>query len=142
MKHDIFKRYIEDLLITNIINIDDLIIDFDKYDFKVLKDIFINSDTINLTSYSLDLIFSYLFIQGYITETIIENEYKIPNKKIKSIFIKLLKGYYNTIFTVEPEKFSQLAKILNVVLEQTSDIEIKNIFEKQFNPTFTMLLKK
>ena len=87
------------------------------------------------------MIFSYFFITGYLTNTSTRNEYKLPNKELRYEFTEKIKDYYKTIFNIEPEKFSELTKILNVVFEQKNSLEIKEIFEKNFGPKFNELIK-
>lgn len=140
-KQQNFKKKIEDLVNNNNLVIDKLISDFSVDNFRKLKEITTNSGKIEISPAGLELIFSYFFITGYLTNTSTRNEYKLPNKELRYEFIEKIKDYYKTIFNIEPEKFSELTKILNVVFEQKNSLEIKEIFEKNFGPKFNELIK-
>ena len=140
-KQQNFKKKIEDLVNNNNLVIDKLISDFSVDNFRKLKEITTNSGKIEISPAGLELIFSYFFITGYLTNTSTRNEYKLPNKELRYEFTEKIKDYYKTIFNIEPEKFSELTKILNVVFEQKNSLEIKEIFEKNFGPKFNELIK-
>jgi hypothetical protein len=141
-KQQNFKKKIEDLVNAKNIKIDELAIDFSVDNFRTLKQITNSNGKIEINSAGFELIFSYLFITGYLTIANDKNtEFKLPNKEIKTELEKNLKNYYKTIFSIEPEKFSELTEILNVVFEQKNSLEIKEIFEKNFGPKFSELIK-
>ena len=141
-KQQNFKKKIEDLINAKNIKIDELAIDFSVDNFRTLKQITNSNGKIEINSAGFELIFSYLFITGYLTIANDKNtEFKLPNKEIKTELEKNLKNYYKTIFNIEPEKFSELTEILNVVFEQKNSLEIKEIFEKNFCPKFSELIK-
>ena len=141
-KQQNFKKKIEDLVNAKNIKIDELAIDFSVDNFRTLKQITNSNGKIEINSAGFELIFSYLFITGYLTIANDKNtEFKLPNKEIKTELEKNLKNYYKTIFNIEPEKFSELTEILNVVFEQKNSLEIKEIFEKNFGPKFSELIK-
>lgn len=141
-KQQNFKKKIEDLVNAKNIKIDELAIDFSVDNFRTLKQITNSNGKIEINFAGFELIFSYLFITGYLTIANDKNtEFKLPNKEIKTELEKNLKNYYKTIFNIEPEKFSELTEILNVVFEQKNSLEIKEIFEKNFGPKFSELIK-
>lgn len=141
-KQQNFKKKIEDLVNAKNIKIYELAIDFSVDNFRTFKQITNSNGKIEINSAGFELIFSYLFITGYLTIANDKNtEFKLPNKEIKTELEKNLKNYYKTIFNIEPEKFSELTEILNVVFEQKNSLEIKEIFEKNFGPKFSELIK-
>lgn len=141
-KQQNFKKKIEDLINTKNIKIDELAIDFSVDNFRTLKQITNANGKIEINTAGFELIFSYLFITGYLTIANDKNtEFKLPNKEIKTELEKKLKNYYKTIFNIEPEKFSELTEILDVVFEQKNSLEIKEIFFKNFGPKFSELIK-
>ena len=141
-KQQNFKKKIEDLINAKNIKIDELAIDFSIDNFRTLKQITNANGKIEINSAGFELIFSYLFITGYLTIANDRNtEFKLPNKEIKTELEKNLKNYYKTIFNIEPEKFSELTEILNIVFEQKNSLEIKEVFEKNFGPKFSELIK-
>ncbi len=52
-------------------------------------------DQISIKQNGIDLLFSYLFITGYLTNTPTTNKYSLPNKEIKVEFETKLKDYYD-----------------------------------------------
>ena len=82
LKHPDFRSKIEDLVKGSSIVISKLTSDFSLANFQTLKKITLNSSIQEISPNGIDLIFSYLFITGYLTNTSIINKYKLPNNEI------------------------------------------------------------
>ncbi len=75
--------------------------DFSVENFRTLKEVLSGNKTI--TQHGLDVLFSYLFIGGYLTiDENGANHYRIPNKEITYEMQQRLISYYKTIYTIDP----------------------------------------
>jgi hypothetical protein len=97
LKNPIIKNIVEGLINNNYLVLTNLTSDFNIDDFNALKSILNKHDQINIKQDGIDLLFSYLFITGYLTNALTTNKYSLPNKEIKIEFETKLKDYYNQI---------------------------------------------
>ncbi|XP_065643571.1 uncharacterized protein LOC136075148 [Hydra vulgaris] len=133
------KDIIEDLVRNRNLLISNLTTDFSVNNFLILKSITSNLNKIEVTNEGINLLFSYLFITGYLTITRSVNEYCIPNNEIKNEFQKVLLLYYENIFNVPPSFFDDMTKILFDVFE-ADESSISSIFTKSFGPKLSLLV--
>ena len=122
------------LVLTNLTS------DFNIDDFNALKSILNKHDQINIKQDGIDLLFSYLFITGYLTNALTTNKYSLPNKEIKIEFETKLKDYYNQIFNISPAKFNKLTETLTEVFSEKTTDEIVHIFKTEFGVQLTDLI--
>jgi hypothetical protein len=140
LKNEEFKQSLEYLVNGNSIGLKTLVSDFSINDFSVLKDITTSSEVIEINQNGLDLIFSYLFITGYLTSTGNLN-FKLPNKEIKTEFETKLTKYYNEIFNIPYSKFRELTIGLSKTFEQNNKSQISQIFTEEFAPKLSNIIK-
>ena len=115
--------------------------DFSVNDFVQLKNM-IGGNT-EITPGGLSVLFSYLFICGYLTidgET--QNYYQLPNMEIKYEVGQKLIDYYKTICTIDPQKIQGLTNILQSVMDikEPDQNNIKRSFRK-FYDQFKEMIK-
>lgn len=137
-----FKEKIELLVNGGSININSLKEDFSVDDFNSLKEITSTDGKSEIDVLGFELIFSYLFITGYLT-TLKDStaQYWLPNKELKKEFGEKIQEYYKTIFNIDPKKFSDLTNIFSEVFNATSNQQIEMIFKNHFGPKFADLIK-
>jgi hypothetical protein len=137
-----FKEKIELLVNGGSIIINSLKEDFSVDDFNSLKELTSTDGKSEIDVLGFELIFSYLFITGYLT-TVKDSaaEYRLPNKELKKEFGEKIQEYYKTIFNIDPQKFSDLTTILSEVFNAKSILEIESIFKGQFAKSFDELIK-
>ena len=97
LKNEEFKQSLEGLVNGDSIRVTNLISDFSVENFNLLKNMTNKSEVIEINQNGLDLIFSYLFITGYLTSEGY-TDLKLPNKEIKTEFESKLRECYNEIF--------------------------------------------
>jgi hypothetical protein len=142
LKNDNIKNIVEGLVNNKNLVLGKLTTDFGINDFEVLRGIVNKHDQINIKQDGIDLLFSYLFITGYLTNATIINEYALPNKEIKTEFETKLKDYYNQIFNISPSKFNELTKDLDLIFSKQNNEEISKIFTSSFAPKLSLLIKQ
>jgi len=138
-----FKEKIELLVNGGSININSLKEDFTVNDFKSLTEITSTDGKSEINVLGFELIFSYLFITGYLT-TVRDSstQYCLPNKELKKEFGEKIQEYYKTIFNIDPQMFTNLTNILSEVFNTANSTQqIKLIFKNQFAPSFDKLIK-
>lgn len=136
------KDIVEDLIKNRNLVLTKLTIDFNIIDFQTLISILDDHDQIDITQDGIDLLFSYLFITGYLTNTSTTNEYNIPNKEIKIGFETKIKDYYNQIFNISPSEFNALTKNIHSVFSDEDVNNITFIIRKSFLPKPSSLISK
>ncbi len=141
LKNPTIKKQVERLINNDNLILDKLISDFSIDNFKELKEMTDHPGKKEISQNGVELLFSYLFITGYLTITSKHNEYTLPNKEIKTEFETKIKEYYKTIFNIEPDKFSNLTKIIDKIFYCNSSKEIKSILKNDFAPCFEELIK-
>ena len=140
-KNSTFKNQIEDVINGHNLYIKQLKTDFDLDDFVVLKHIIDNKNMIEINKSGIDLVFSYLFITGYLT---IQDEFnlRLPNKELKKEFSYYLQDYYDTIFNIDPKSFLNVTLTLNKIFEQNNKPEISKIFTEEFAPKLSSVISE
>ena len=141
LKNLAIKDIVEGLVINQNLVLGKLTTDFGVDDFRTLKDIVNNHDKIEIKQDGVDLLFSYLFITGYLTDTGMVNQYALPNKEIKTEFEAKLKDYYSQIFNISPSKFNELTVILDSIFLKENTQEIKDAFMESFAPKLENIIK-
>lgn len=124
-------------------------LDFSVQNFKTLKKIMNLGSNAEINENYLDVLFSYLFIAGYVTEDG-NGEYKLSNNEIKHEMGERLVEYYKTIYTLDSTKLSDLTGILQKLIDKTHTLNdntakidfIKKSFVFQFQPKFNDLIKE
>jgi hypothetical protein len=101
-KNKSFKKTIEDLVNGKSISIGQPKEDFDIDDFQQLKAIKDSVNNIDIRINGFNLIYSYLFITGYLTRNEL-GQLQFPNKEIQNEMSNYLKEYYTTIFNIPTE---------------------------------------
>jgi hypothetical protein len=142
LKNHFIKDIVEDLINNHNLVLTKLISDFSVSDFQTLKSILDDYDQIEIAQDGIDLLFSYLFITGYLTNTSTTNEYSIPNKEIKVEFETKIKDYYNQIFNISPSEFNELTKNIDSVFSEEDVNNISSIFKRSFAPKLSSLISK
>ena len=115
--------------------------DFSVNDFKQLKNMIGGNKEI--TPYGLSVLFSYLFIGGYLTiGGKMENYYQLPNMEITYEMRQRLIDYYKTIYTLDPTKIQDLTDILQNVMniKTAGQSDIKESF-KNFHNKFKEMIQ-
>ena len=116
--------------------------DFSVNDFVQLKNMIGGNK--EMTPYGLSVLFSYLFIGGYLTIDVkMQNYYQLPNMEITYEMGQRLIDYYKTIYTLDPIKIQDLTNILqNVMNIKTADqSDIKGSF-KNFYDQFKEMIQE
>ncbi|CAF1073049.1 unnamed protein product [Brachionus calyciflorus] len=88
----------------------------------------------------IDLFFSYLFEFGYLSFTHNKNNYKIPNKEIKSEFTKNIVDYYLDTYKLSKEYFNNAIRELDDLLKDSTTISSTDNFKIALNKLFEPLL--
>jgi hypothetical protein len=141
LKNSAIKNIVEGLINDNHLVLGNLINDFSINDFETLKNIVNRHDQIEIKQDGVDLLFSYLFITGYLTNKSTTNEYALPNKEIRTEFETKLKDYYNQLFNISPAKFNELTQELSVIFSEQDNEKISNILTTSFAPKLEALIK-
>ena len=123
--------------------------DFSVQNFKTLKQIINLGSSIEINSNGLDVLFSYFFITGYLTEDG-NGAYKLPNNEIRHEMGQRLLEYYRTIYTLDSKKLDDLIGVLQKLFDKDQSIKnrnekidfIKKSFISKFQPTFNNLIKQ
>lgn len=94
----------------------DRIADFSASDFKTLKALLSGNKEVN--DNGLDVLFSYLFIGGYLTiDESKADHYHLPNREITYEMGRRLITYYQTIYTIDPVKIQAVTDVLQKVMD-------------------------
>jgi hypothetical protein len=142
LKNHFIKDIVEDLINNRNLVLTKLTSDFSVSDFQTLKSIIDDYDQIEIAQDGIDLLFSYLFITGYLTNTSTTNEYSIPNKEIKIEFETKIKDYYNQIFNISPSEFNELTKNIDSIFSEEDVNNISSIVRRSFAPKLSSLISK
>ena len=128
----------------------DLKMNFSPRDFKVRKELMKIEDNYVINDYSLDILFSFLFITGYLTETS-NKKFKFPNQEIKNSMRNYLISYYSGVYSFDNDEIRDLIDILQKLFDKTQStimndnekIEfIKRLFISKFLPKFNSLMNE
>jgi hypothetical protein len=88
---------------------------FSADDFKQLKNMIGGNKEISPRG--LDLLFSYLFIEGYLTiDSHSQYSYRLPNMEINYEMGKRLIKYFETIFTIDPATIQRFTNALKDIM--------------------------
>lgn len=124
----LFKQTLVRDAIEGLVNGDHILLhrraDFSVEDFTQLKDI--GGGNKEITQDGLTVLLSYLCTGGYLTLSEEgDNYYRLPNKEITYEMGRRLITYYQTLYTIDPEKMQQATDILQRTLEvnQTADVD-------------------
>jgi hypothetical protein len=134
------KETIEDLVNGKSIFIGEPKEDFDIDDFKQLKAIKDGINNIDIKAAGLNLVYSYLFITGYLTINEL-GKLQFPNKEIQKEISNYLKDYYTTIFNIPTESLGDLTLLLDQVFFEKNNNKISEIFREVFAPKLAILIK-
>ena len=134
------KETIEDLVNGKSIFIGEPKEDFDIDDFKQLKAIKDGINNIDIKAAGLNLVYSYLFITGYLTTNEL-GKLQFPNKEIQKEISNYLKDYYTTIFNIPTESLGDLTLLLDQVFFEKNNNKISEIFREVFAPKLAILIK-
>ena len=142
LKRRPFKEKIQILVTGESITINNLKEDFSVQDFFRLKDMIDFGDGIEIESDGFDLILSYLFIAGYLTEAGDNPEkYRLPNREMRDVFARYLSVYYENSLNVDAKKLSDLILILSKVFRTDSVEQIESIITTEFAPPLNRLIR-
>jgi len=141
IKHSLVKEAVENLINNDSVVLSTLFDDFSFDNFQELKSMTTTPEQVDITQDGMDLLFSYLFITGYLTK-VSHNEYMIPNKEIKTEFEKKIKEHYNQIFNIPPSKFNELTKVLSSVFVEENINKLPTIFKEEFGPRLSNLISE
>ena len=124
-----FKEKIESLIYGESIAFGSLNEEFTVKDLRELQILTRINENSEIDSNGYDLIFSYLYITGYLT---IErgNEFRIPNKELRKVFGSRIKKYYIKFFNFHSNKLQILTNILEKILTEKKEEEILNSLEE------------
>ncbi len=112
--------------------------DFSADDFKQLKNMIGGNKEI--TPYGLSVLFSHLFIGGYLTiDGNTQNSYKLPNMEIMHEMGKRLIKYYQCICTLDPAKIQSVTNVLQKIMRKPNREGMKDCF-KDFYDRFKELI--
>jgi len=134
------KETVEDLVNGKSIFIGEPKEDFDIDDFKQLKAIKDGINNIDIKAAGLNLVYSYLFITGYLTINEL-GKLQFPNKEIQKEISNYLKDYYTTIFNIPTESLGDLTLLLDQVFFEKNNNKISEIFREVFAPKLAILIK-
>lgn len=136
-----FKGSLENLVNGHKLKIGQPTVDFDLDHFQILKNIKDIIKVIDLHENGLNLIYSYLFITGYLTLNTKSLELAIPNVEIKKEMGNYLKNYYSEIFNIPTESFTELTTVLNNIFVNDKKV-ISQTFTKSFAPKLLKLISE
>ena len=108
-------------------------------DLENLQKIFNFKDKIPQQQHS-NLFFSYIFELGYLSFTQNKNSYKIPNKELKSEFIRNMVDYYLNTYNLSNEDFNNAIKKLDCLLQDMTTNN-NNDFKTALDKLFAQLKK-
>jgi len=86
------------------------------HDFNVLRTLTSGSSNSEIKQVTIDLLFSYLFLAGYLTPLPDNMHFRLPNNEIRQEFAKKLLVYYEELYNVDPSLFSLATSALQLVL--------------------------
>ena len=148
LKRKVFREAIETLSSGRSILIKSLSQDLSISQFYTLKEITeLNRNTV-IDQEGVDLVFSYLFILGYLTPVantlntkVTPTEFRLPNKELITEFKIYIMKYYKQIFSIDQSKFEDLTSILAEAFNNCTIQQIVHIFKRKFAPAFDDLMK-
>eukprot|EP00924_Labyrinthula_sp_SR-Ha-C_P010526 snap_masked-scaffold_70-processed-gene-0.44-mRNA-1 protein AED:1.00 eAED:1.00 QI:0/-1/0/0/-1/1/1/0/710 len=108
--------------------------DFSVSDFEILKNIIGGNKEIN--SVGLNLLFSYLFVGGYLTiDGKKKDFYELPNMEIKYEMRKKIINYYQDIYSIDSRKLETLIDILQSIIDtkEYNQNNIRALFKNFYN---------
>ena len=150
---NLFKRQLVQDKINKLIDGEsisfELYTDFSVDNFQVLKEMINLGSNKEINDFGLDILFSYFFITGYLTEDG-DGRYKLPNKEIKHEMGKRIVEYYKTIYRLDQDKLKDLTNILQEIIDKTQSFDdkkkkvdfIKESFISKFQLKFQELVRE
>eukprot|EP00924_Labyrinthula_sp_SR-Ha-C_P015304 augustus_masked-scaffold_9-processed-gene-13.18-mRNA-1 protein AED:1.00 eAED:1.00 QI:0/0/0/0/1/1/3/0/1030 len=108
--------------------------DFSVSDFEILKNTIGGNKEIN--SVGLNLLFSYLFIGGYLTiDGKKKDFYELPNMEIKYEMRKKIINYYRDIYSIDSRKVETLIDIVRSIIDtkEYNQNNIRALFKNFYN---------
>jgi hypothetical protein len=118
--------------------------DFSIDNFKTLKEIINLGDHQEINDFGIDVLFSYLFITGYLTSNSY-NEYKLPNQEIRYEMEKKVIQYYQTLYRLDFSKLKSLTDTIQEIINYDREDKgsfIKNKLKNEFATKFNELIKE
>eukprot|EP01041_Mallomonas_annulata_P009068 gene9068-18788_t len=145
-KNKLFKDKIVQLIGGGSIQFN-LKLDFSVNNFQTLKEIINLGSNQVITGHGFDVLFSYLFITGYLT--IDDNQkFRLPNKDMRDVLGEKLHEYYQTSSNIDDNMLIEMTNILQKVLDTPQTISsdeararfISDSFATKFHPQFQSFL--
>ena len=124
-------------------------INFSVDDFTILKELINLRSNEKIEPEGLDILFSYLFIAGYLTEDR-NGRYKIPNQEIKYAFLTSLIAYYRKVYGLSNDIIDDITDNLQTLFEKDHLVInseekfefVEDIFISEFQPTFNEIIQQ
>ena len=118
----------------------DLKLDFSVNDFKTLKKITALEDNQYIEPRGIDVLFSYLFITGYLTiDEQEEGFYKFPNREISHEMGQYVIEHYKTIYRLHLRTLRSLTKMIQSLFRDEAP-DPKELLENEFKEQFQHLI--
>ena len=108
--------------------------------FKKLGEMAHNA-SVEINSEGIDLFFSYMLVTGYLTQSDTSGEYKLPNYELTLEFEDKLLSFYKQIYTIDPNKMSQLTQNLSKIFGDHDSLTIKNLLTGDFYYTLKSVIE-
>ena len=117
LRQDNVRDMINTLVDGGSIAITHVKINFSVDDFTILKELINLRSNEKIEPEGLDILFSYLFIAGYLTEDR-NGRYKIPNQEIKYAFLTSLIAYYRKVYGLSNDIIDDITDNLQTLFEK------------------------
>jgi len=140
LRKPLMMDIITKLITGNNVYIENITSDFTQIDFKRLRDMIANVNVSSVEKLGYDLLLSYLYYLGYLSNSNEINHYRIPNYEIRKALLLDLTEYYKTIYSVDTELFQEIINLINSILFQQSHKEIEEKL-RQFETKFKQLIR-
>jgi len=96
---------------------------------------------IEIDEYGVNVLFYYLFFNGYLTITSNKDFYAIPNNEIGSEIANKLISYYEKILRISTDQMNDLTKELDSIFSNDDGDRISNILTKYIGPKLQALVQ-
>lgn len=97
------------------------------HDFNVLRTLTTRGSNVEIKQATIDLLFSYLFLAGYLTPLMDNMHFRLPNNEIRQEFARKLLVYYEELYNVDPNLFSAATSVLQSVLSNNDGSKIDEL---------------
>lgn len=99
-------------------------------DFDTLRKLTNSGSNVKINDSAIDLLFSYLFLSGYLTTESNSKKFRLPNNEIRHEFANKLLEYYETVYNIGTEYLSEVTDKIQLLLDCQDNSKVSQLMSE------------